>query len=120
MSKSKLLVGAHTSISGGIEKALYRGQEIGATTVQIFTSNQKQWKGKPFTEEQIEKWQSALEETGIESVMSHDSYLINLGSPKPEDGEYKFGARVRKNYRTLVLGKRPVLQTPPVKPNLNQ
>ncbi|MXQ88324.1 hypothetical protein E5288_WYG021354 [Bos mutus] len=40
------------------------------------------------------------------------------GSPKPEDGEYKFGARVRKNYRTLVLGKRPVLQTPPVKPNL--
>ncbi|XP_010858359.1 PREDICTED: SKI/DACH domain-containing protein 1 [Bison bison bison] len=41
-----------------------------------------------------------------------------LGSPKPEDGEYKFGARVRKNYRTLVLGKRPVLQTPPVKPNL--
>nr|XP_033787215.1 SKI/DACH domain-containing protein 1 isoform X2 [Geotrypetes seraphini] len=41
-----------------------------------------------------------------------------LSTPKPEDGEYKFGARVRKNYRTLVLGKRPVLQTPPVKPNL--
>uniref|UniRef100_A0A8C8RUH0 SKI/DACH domain containing 1 n=1 Tax=Pelusios castaneus TaxID=367368 RepID=A0A8C8RUH0_9SAUR len=41
-----------------------------------------------------------------------------LGPPNPEDGEYKFGARVRKNYRTLVLGKRPALQTPPVKPNL--
>ncbi|KAM4687605.1 SKI/DACH domain-containing protein 1 [Discoglossus pictus] len=41
-----------------------------------------------------------------------------LGTPKPEEGEYKFGARVRKNYRTLVLGKRPLLQTPPCKPNL--
>ncbi|XP_048367410.1 SKI/DACH domain-containing protein 1 [Sphaerodactylus townsendi] len=38
---------------------------------------------------------------------------------KPEDGEYKFGARVRKNYRTLVLGKRAILPSPdPLKPNL--
>uniref|UniRef100_A0A6J0UA77 SKI/DACH domain-containing protein 1 n=1 Tax=Pogona vitticeps TaxID=103695 RepID=A0A6J0UA77_9SAUR len=37
----------------------------------------------------------------------------------PEDGEYKFGARVRKNYRTLVLGKRAILPSPaPLKPNL--
>ncbi|CAH2282298.1 Hypothetical predicted protein [Pelobates cultripes] len=41
-----------------------------------------------------------------------------LGTPKPEDGDYKFGAKVRKNYRTLVLGKRPLLQTTPSKPNL--
>ncbi|XP_029444585.1 SKI/DACH domain-containing protein 1 [Rhinatrema bivittatum] len=41
-----------------------------------------------------------------------------LGPPTAEDGEYKFGARVRKNYRTLVLGKRPAPQAPPVKPNL--
>ncbi|XP_060104370.1 SKI/DACH domain-containing protein 1 [Heteronotia binoei] len=38
---------------------------------------------------------------------------------KPEDGEYKFGARVRKNYRTLVLGKRAILpSSDPLKPNL--
>ncbi|XP_075684846.1 SKI/DACH domain-containing protein 1 [Rhinoderma darwinii] len=37
---------------------------------------------------------------------------------KPEDGDYKYGAKVRKNYRTLVLGKRPMLQTTPCKPNL--
>ncbi|KAM4705461.1 SKI/DACH domain-containing protein 1 [Rhinophrynus dorsalis] len=41
-----------------------------------------------------------------------------LGSSKPEEGEYKYGAKVRKNYRTLVLGKRPLLQTQPSKPNL--
>ncbi|XP_056375237.1 SKI/DACH domain-containing protein 1 isoform X2 [Hyla sarda] len=37
---------------------------------------------------------------------------------KPEDGDYKYGAKVRKNYRTLVLGKRPMSQTTPCKPNL--
>ncbi|XP_034258065.1 SKI/DACH domain-containing protein 1 [Pantherophis guttatus] len=38
---------------------------------------------------------------------------------KPEDGDYKFGARVRKNYRTLVLGKRATIPSPaPLKPNL--
>ncbi|KAJ1100325.1 hypothetical protein NDU88_005411 [Pleurodeles waltl] len=34
------------------------------------------------------------------------------GLLKPEDGEYKFGARVRKNYRKLVFGKGPVSMTP--------
>ncbi|NP_001089973.1 SKI/DACH domain containing 1 S homeolog [Xenopus laevis] len=43
-----------------------------------------------------------------------------LAFPKPEEGVYKFGAKVRKNYRTLVLGKRGLLQQqpPPGKPNL--
>jgi deoxyribonuclease IV len=79
-----LLVGAHTSSQGGVENALYRGQEIGATTIQLFTSNQKQWKGRVIDEEMVERWNVALEETGIQKVMSHDSYLINLGSPRPE------------------------------------
>lgn len=80
----KLLIGAHTSTAGGLHNALYEGAEIGATTVQIFTSNQKQWKGREITPEIIELWNVAKEETGIKKVMSHDSYLINLGSPKEE------------------------------------
>ncbi|KFP00036.1 SKI/DACH domain-containing protein 1, partial [Calypte anna] len=56
--------------------------------------------------------------TSLNPLTQSQVLSCTLGTPKPEDGEYKFGARVRKNYRTLVLGKRPVLQTPPVKPNL--
>lgn len=81
----ELLVGAHTSTAGGVHKALLRGQEIGATTIQIFTSNQKQWSGRPLSSEEIDKWKEALERTGIQKVMSHDSYLINLGSNKEEN-----------------------------------
>jgi len=78
------LIGAHTSTSGGLHKALEEGFAIGANTVQIFTSNQKQWKGRVLTEEDLEKWQKAREETGISIVMSHDSYLINLGAKKSD------------------------------------
>ena len=44
---SALLIGAHTSAQGGASHALLAGHDIGATTVQLFTSNQKQWAGKP-------------------------------------------------------------------------
>lgn len=78
------LIGAHTSAAGGPQNALYEGQSIGATTIQLFTSNQKRWDAKPVSEETVKAWNQALEETGISSIMSHDSYLINLGSSNPE------------------------------------
>lgn len=84
MSKEKGLIGAHTSTAGGLHNALLEGRNIGATTIQFFTSNQKQWKGRVLTPEIIEAWQGAIKDTGIKEVMSHDSYLINLGSPNEE------------------------------------
>lgn len=81
----KLLIGAHTSAAGGVQNALYEGREIGATTIQLFTSNQRQWNAKPLTQEAIDAWRKALEETGMQQIMSHDSYLINLGAPDPEN-----------------------------------
>lgn len=80
----KLLIGAHTSAQGGAHNALLQGQEIGATTIQMFTANQKTWRGKQISEDEVKLWKKTLHETGIEKVMSHDSYLINLGSPKEE------------------------------------
>ena len=76
-----LLIGAHTSAAGGLYKALLEGKEIGATTIQLFTRNQKRWDNKPLTEEEIVLFQKTQEETGLSHIMSHDSYLINLGCP---------------------------------------
>ncbi len=80
----ELLIGAHTSAQGGAYRALLEGKSVGATTVQLFTANQKQWKGKPLTEESVELFQKTLEETKLRKVMSHAGYLINLGSPNDE------------------------------------
>lgn len=88
MSKeSTILLGAHTSAAGGVQNALLEGKSIGATTIQFFTSNQKQWKGRHLTPEMVDSWQRALKETGMQQVMSHDSYLINLGNPNSENLE---------------------------------
>ena len=80
----ELLIGAHTSAQGGVHKAILEGHEIGATTVQLFTSNQKRWEGKAISEEEIALFKETVQKTGLKKIMSHDSYLINLGSPDPE------------------------------------
>lgn len=99
-----LLIGAHTSTEGGVHKALLRGEEIGATTVQIFTSNQKQWNGRLITDDELNRWKEALDSTGITDVMSHDSYLINLGSNKPDLLEKSRKAFREEIERCLTLG----------------
>lgn len=82
--KNKILVGAHTSAAGGVHNALYEGEKIGATVIQLFTSNQRQWHGRKISEKEVLLWEKASHETNISHVMSHDSYLINLGSPDKE------------------------------------
>lgn len=81
----KFLIGAHTSAAGGVHRALLEGKEIGATTIQLFTSNQRRWEGVLLTQSAIDLWKAALEETGLESIMSHASYLLNLGAPDEQN-----------------------------------
>ncbi|MFH1926735.1 MAG: deoxyribonuclease IV [Chloroflexota bacterium] len=77
-------LGAHMSIAGGIHKALERGQNIGCECIQIFTKNPRQWAARQLSDEDIRLFQQRREETGIDPIVAHDSYLINLGSPKEE------------------------------------
>jgi deoxyribonuclease-4 len=69
------------SIAGGVSKALERGHSIGCEAIQMFTKNQRQWKSKPLAPEEVERFKLKQAETGIEPIVAHDSYLINLGSP---------------------------------------
>lgn len=83
MSTEELLIGAHTSAAGGVHNALLEGKEIGATTIQLFTKNQRQWQSSLMSDSEVALWKETLKETGLKKIMSHDSYLINLGSPDP-------------------------------------
>ncbi|XP_061096397.1 SKI/DACH domain-containing protein 1 [Conger conger] len=55
--------------------------------------------------------------TSQKSPSIHPESQSTLSTPYPEDGEYKNGARVRKNYRTLVLGKHSGIPTTQLKLN---
>jgi deoxyribonuclease IV len=104
VNPESLLIGAHTSAAGGAFNALLEGKEIGATTVQLFTANQKQWKGKPLSDEGVFLFKKALEETGLKKIMSHSSYLINLGSPDPESLQKSREGFTQELERCLKLG----------------
>jgi deoxyribonuclease IV len=75
------LLGAHESIAGGIGEALIRGKQVGCECIQIFTKSSRQWASKPLTKEEIETFKRNKIETGITTVIAHDSYLVNLGAP---------------------------------------
>ncbi len=79
-------VGAHVSAGGGVENAPLNAKAIGAKAFALFTKNQRQWKAKPFTDDNIEKFRQNCEDAGYlpEHVLPHDSYLINLGHPEKE------------------------------------
>jgi deoxyribonuclease-4 len=77
-----MLIGAHMSISGGLHKAIERGIEVKCEALQIFTKNSNQWKAKPILKNEIEEFKKKREEWGDFTILVHDSYLINLGSPK--------------------------------------
>lgn len=103
-AKSELLIGAHTSAAGGVSNALLEGKRIGATTIQLFTSNQKRWDSKTFIQSDIDLWVNTLKETGLSHIMSHDSYLINLGSPDPAMLEKSRKAFAAEAKRCVDLG----------------
>jgi len=98
-----LLIGAHTSTVGGPHNALLQGQEIGATTIQLFTSNQKQWAGRLLTDELIQLWEEALQATGLSHIMSHASYLINLATSRPALREQSIAAFIDELDRADAL-----------------
>jgi deoxyribonuclease-4 len=76
-------IGAHVSISGGIENAPENAQNIGAKAFAIFTKNQRQWLSKPLSRDNIDLFKKNCKALNFkpEHILPHDGYLINLGNP---------------------------------------
>ena len=49
------LLGAHTSIAGGVSKSVPLAENLGFTAMQIFTKNNNRWAAKPLEENKILK-----------------------------------------------------------------
>lgn len=73
-------LGAHMSIAGEPANALRLGHSIGCETIQLFARSPNRWQSPPLTDEQVAAFGVARAETGIEPVVAHCGYLINLAS----------------------------------------
>lgn len=98
------ILGSHMSIAGGYFKAVNAAHKAGCNCVQVFTKNNSQWRAKPITDSDVEKFKSAMKELSISDSLSHASYLINLASPKEELLQKSLDAMVIELQRADLLG----------------
>ncbi len=99
-----MILGTHTSISGGLHKALERGEHLKCDTVQIFTKSSNQWKAREISEKDRNLFQAASKSTGLSPLLAHDSYLINLASPEAEMRKKSVDAFDLEMERAVYLG----------------
>ena len=99
-------IGAHVSAAGGVENAPLNAYNIGATAFALFTKNQKQWVAPPLSEKSIELFKQRCAEWGFapNTILPHDSYLINLGHPTDEGLAKSRAAFVDEMSRCQQLG----------------
>ncbi len=77
-------IGCHISIAGGIDNSVVRAEELGCSTMQIFSKNASTWREKILEKNEVESFRENLKNSNINPVFIHTSYLINLASPSDE------------------------------------
>lgn len=92
------------SISKGLHLAFDRLAEVSGEALQVFTANQRQWNPKIPGEADIAAFRERWQEIPACPVASHDSYLINLASPKPETKTKSINAFADELKRCVALG----------------
>jgi deoxyribonuclease IV len=96
--------GAHMSIAGGCDRAVWAAYAVPFQTVQLFTKNNNRWSGVALTEAHAEAFRSALTQTGIADPVAHTSYLINVASPDDALWRKSIDAMVEEVERCSRLG----------------
>jgi deoxyribonuclease-4 len=76
-------IGRHLPTSGGLEKTLRLAREQELETVQIFVSNPQGW-AVPVPRPDAKHFVEGARELGLDPVVVHAKYLINLASSDPE------------------------------------
>ena len=104
--------GAHVSIRGGVTLAPARGIAIGASAIQIFTKNPHQWRDPEIDQSTSRSFVEAYNHSGLNGLVGHDSYLINLASPDPALRGRSIDSLVAELERCQQLGIGAVVSHP--------
>jgi len=103
MNTTNLLLGAHFSIAKGLHDAVYQAKSYGCNALQMFTKNATTWKERTVTQAEQERFEQAKTDTGIQSIATHTSYLINLASPDPKKHAMSYDALKQEIIRSSAL-----------------
>jgi deoxyribonuclease-4 len=80
-----MLIGAHVSPAGGLDKAVARGAERGCQAIQIFNQSPRMWRPTAYDEDDFAACRAALREhRGVKAILIHAVYLLNCASTDRE------------------------------------
>ena len=71
------------SVAGGLPLAIARAKAHDCEALQIFTKNANQWRARPLDPGEATAFRQAAAESGIQPIVSHASYLINVATADP-------------------------------------
>ena len=101
------VLGTHPLDNGGIDMAVRRASAAGMRAVQIFTAIPKFYGDRAsIRPERIERFQVALEETGMraEHVLVHAAYVLNVASDEEEKWRRAAAGLAKEMERSVALG----------------
>ena len=79
-----MLIGAHVSTSGGLDKAIERGAERGCESIQIFNQSPRMWRPTKYGPDDFAAFKEAMADSPVEAVVIHAVYLINCATKDKE------------------------------------
>jgi len=79
-----MLIGAHVSPAGGPAKAVERGVEAGARSIQIFNQSPRMWRGRDYNADEVAAFHEARKRHKMGPVLIHTVYLLNCASEDKE------------------------------------
>ena len=75
-----MLIGAHVSNAGGLDRAVERGVERGCDAIQIFNQSPRMWRPTAYTDDDYAEFREALDDSPIRAVLIHAVYLLNCAT----------------------------------------
>jgi deoxyribonuclease-4 len=85
-----MLIGAHVSPAGGLDKAIERGAEKDCEAIQIFNQSPRMWRPTAYGDDDFAAFKKAMKPSPVKAVLIHAVYLINCAS---EDAEIRDKSR---------------------------
>ncbi|CAO1616263.1 unnamed protein product [Sympodiomycopsis kandeliae] len=99
-------VGAHMSVSGGVENSILNARLYGCQAWALFLKPKMKWDCKPLTEDNVRlftEWMTKFKYNDTRRCLPHGSYLVNLANPDLEKREKSLDAFIDDLYRCALL-----------------
>ena len=97
-------IGVHLGTAGGVSNAIDRAHEIGANTLQIFSSSPRMWRPQRIDPKQAERMRTQRAKFDVGPLVIHTSYLVNVCSQTANFREKSIIAFRGEIERALMLG----------------